>query len=78
MGRDLSSNKHNETPLGVFKDIGSANKQYFWRKIQMLYGSPHKRKKFRNIHSNDHHYFESFASSQIHEQRYNRYRNGEK
>lgn len=37
MGRDLSSKKHNETQLGVFKAFGSANKQYVWRRIQMLY-----------------------------------------
>lgn len=41
MGRDLSSKKHNETHLWVFKAMGSTNKQYNWRikRIQTLYGT---------------------------------------
>lgn len=35
MGRALSSKKHIETQLWIFKATGSANKQYNWR-IKMI------------------------------------------
>lgn len=52
MGRALSSKKHIETQLWIFKATGSANKQYNRRikMIQTLYGIPNnKRKKYLEI-----------------------------